>query len=255
MYLCRCGFLTKWPMVGGVLVPVAVVIAYDAVVFTLVMKRLSKKVAGKQVTVSEREELLRRFQNALPFIVLMGLTWVLGFFTVIQTPNDDNIELTFDIIFIILNSFQGVFLFFFYCVRNPIARATWRKFLRKHLPAMTTIMSVNTTETSQSQSNVHSSTDESERKKVRASKKFDHSPELHDVNALSLIETSSGIPSDHQQQEIKHAYHNDIVGDEDIDEVGKDVISRNCDIDVEDNRETSFSGATDEAGFTDLTKN
>ena len=179
MYLCRCGFLTKWPMVGGVLVPVAVVIAYDAVVFTLVMRRLSKKVAGKQVTMSEREELLRRFQNALAFIVLLGLTWVLGFLTVIQTPNDDNIELTFDIIFIILNSFQGVFLFFFYCVRNPIARATWRKFLHRHLPAMTTIMIVNTTETSQSKSNPHSSTDDPSEKyqKVRACKKYDHSPD------------------------------------------------------------------------------
>ena len=77
---------------------------------------------------------------------------------------------------------------------------------------------------------------------------------LHDDNALSLIETSSGIPSDHQQQEIKHAYDNDIVGDDDIDEVGKDVISCNSDIDIEDTRETSFSGATDEAGFTNITE-
>ena len=89
----------------------------------------------------------------------------------------------------------------------------------------------------------------------RFQKVYDHSPVLHDDNALSLIETSSGIPSDHQQQEINHAYDNDIVGDEDIDEVGKDVISCNSDIDIEDTGETSFSGATDEAGFTDLTKN
>ena len=75
-----------------------------------------------------------------------------------------------------------------------------------------------------------------------------------DDNTLSLIETSSEIPSDHQQQEIKHAYDNDIVGDEDIDEVGKDVISCNSDIDLEDTGETSFSGTTDEAGFTDLTE-
>ena len=47
MNLCRCGFLTKWPMVGGVLVPVAVVIAYDAVVFILVMRRLFEESCGK----------------------------------------------------------------------------------------------------------------------------------------------------------------------------------------------------------------
>ena len=92
-------------------------------------------------------------------------------------------------------------------------------------------------------------------KKVRASKKSrPKSPELHDDNALSLIETSSGIPSDHQQQEIKHEYDNDIVDDEDIDEVGKDVISSQLVTStLKITGETSFSGATDEAGFTDLT--
>ena len=149
--LCRCGFLTKWPMVGAVLVPTAIVILCGAVIFIMVMRRLSKKVAGKQTTMSSREELLRRFQNALSFIVLLGLTWVVGFLTVIQTPEDNDVELVFDIIFIILNSLQGVFLFFFYCLRNPVDRASWRRMFQRFLPIQKS-MGVSTTGTGQSRS-------------------------------------------------------------------------------------------------------
>ncbi|XP_041457781.1 adhesion G-protein coupled receptor G6-like isoform X1 [Lytechinus variegatus] len=120
----QCGFLTLWPLVGGVLVPLAILIVYDALIFTLVMRRLSRKVAGKQITKPKYLERLHRLQNALALTVLMGLTWGVGFLTSIKVAN-----LAFQIIFIILNSLQGVYLFLFYCLRNPIARMHWRNLL------------------------------------------------------------------------------------------------------------------------------
>eukprot|EP00057_Strongylocentrotus_purpuratus_P008514 XP_011662988.1 PREDICTED: G-protein coupled receptor 126-like [Strongylocentrotus purpuratus] len=120
----QCGFLTLWPLVGGVLVPLAILILYDALIFALVMRRLTRKVAGKQITKPKYIERLRRLHNAMALIVLMGLTWGVGYLTSIQVAS-----LAFQIIFIILNSLQGVYLFLFYCLRNPIARTHWRNLL------------------------------------------------------------------------------------------------------------------------------
>ena len=228
-------------MVGGVLIPVALVIVYDAVVFFLVMRRLSKKVEGKQSAKSDREELLRRFQNALAFIVLLGLTWMVGFLTVIQTPNDDNVEITFDVIFIVLNSLQGVFIFIFYCMRNPRVRTTWKQIFRRYVPAWATILTISTTKTSKSQSNTNASNNDQEKfRKVKASMIYDHGPELDDDNTKSLTGPSSRLPSDHDNPNIEHAYDNNIVLDDDIDDIGIDVISCN----VEDATETVSSEAT-----------
>ena len=124
IYHYRCGFLTLWPLVGGVLVPLAILILYDTLIFALVMRRLTRKVAGKQITKPKYIERLRRLHNAMALIVLMGLTWGVGYLTSIQVAS-----LAFQIIFIILNSLQGVYLFLFYCLRNPTARTHWRNLL------------------------------------------------------------------------------------------------------------------------------
>ena len=71
-------------MIGGVLVPIATVIIYDTVIFIMVIRRLSRKVAGRQVTKPVYKERLRRLQNASALIILMGLTWAVGFLTAIE---------------------------------------------------------------------------------------------------------------------------------------------------------------------------
>ena len=110
-------------MIGGVIIPIGVVLLYDLVVFSIIMRQLSKKVAGKQVIKSKREERVRRLQNAIALIILMGLTWGVGFMVIIEATSE-----VFEVIFI-MNSLQGVFLFMFYCVRNPMVRTKWRNAL------------------------------------------------------------------------------------------------------------------------------
>ena len=118
----RCGFLNTWPMIGGVLIPMGLVIIYDTVIFTMVIRRLSHQVAGRQITRTQREERIRRVQNAAALVVLLGLTWGLGYLMIIE-----NASFAFQVVFVVFNSLQGVFIFFFYCLRNQAARDQWRR--------------------------------------------------------------------------------------------------------------------------------
>ena len=124
-----------WPMVGGVLIPTGIIILFDLAIFTRVMWVLSKGFEARQETLKRHEKHLQRLRRAFAIIVLLGLTWICGYLTTIQTPGDDNVEFAFDIIFIILNSLQGFFLFIFYCLRNPKARASWVRLVKRCLPS------------------------------------------------------------------------------------------------------------------------
>ncbi|XP_041462715.1 serine-rich adhesin for platelets-like [Lytechinus variegatus] len=153
-----CGFLTEIPMISGVLVPIGVVIIYDTIIFIMVIRRLSRKVPGRQVTKPMYKERLRRLQNASALIVLMGLTWAVGFLTAIEGAS-----LAVQIIFIILNSLQGCFLFIFYCLRNPAARSLWRKLFCRCLPPVEE--STTRGSSNGSRSRTPSTPDDNERKK------------------------------------------------------------------------------------------
>ncbi|XP_011682085.2 adhesion G-protein coupled receptor G2 [Strongylocentrotus purpuratus] len=142
-----CGFLAEIPMIGGVLVPIATVIIYDSIIFVMVIRRLSRKVEGRQLTKPIYKERIRRLQNASALIILMGLTWAIGFFTAIEGAS-----VSIQIIFIILNSLQGFFLFLFYCLRNPAARSQWRKILCCCLPPVEETTSMGNSTQSRSRS-------------------------------------------------------------------------------------------------------
>ncbi|XP_026104756.1 adhesion G protein-coupled receptor E3-like [Carassius auratus] len=61
------------------------------------------------------------FKTLAQFVVL-GCSWILGFFT-----KDSKV---LEILFLILNSQQGTFIFLIYCVLNNEVRQQYRKFFR-----------------------------------------------------------------------------------------------------------------------------
>ena len=71
-----------------------------------------------------RLEIMHRLKNGMGFLLLLGLTWLVGYFTVIEQLN-----LAVHVIFILLNSLQGFFIFVFYVLRQPQSRAR----LQEHL--------------------------------------------------------------------------------------------------------------------------
>ena len=56
---------------------------------------------------------------------LFGLTWLFGALTITVTA----VNLTFQILFVVFNSFQGFFIFLFFCVFSKEARESWKEVL------------------------------------------------------------------------------------------------------------------------------
>ena len=59
---------------------------------------------------------------------LFGLTWLFAVLTVVSVRG---LRETFQIFFTIFNSFQGAFIFLFFCVFNQEARDSWRNIIQK----------------------------------------------------------------------------------------------------------------------------
>ncbi|XP_071496206.1 uncharacterized protein [Diadema antillarum] len=117
-------FPDLWSQVGGLLIPVAVILLINVIIFILVIRQLalSAKVGGKvkKDKHAERRETIERVQNAVTILVLLGLTWVTGYLLLI-----DGISDVVQALFIVFNSFQGLFIFLLYCVRKPVVRKQW----------------------------------------------------------------------------------------------------------------------------------
>eukprot|EP00057_Strongylocentrotus_purpuratus_P016904 XP_011671378.1 PREDICTED: uncharacterized protein LOC105441698 [Strongylocentrotus purpuratus] len=115
-------FLQKWPLVGGLLIPMAFILALNLIIFALVMRRLMRIKSGggkaSELKSEARHEIMRRLTNGISVLLLLGLTWLVGYFTVIEQLN-----LAVHVIFILLNSLQGFFIFVFYVLRQPQSRA------------------------------------------------------------------------------------------------------------------------------------
>ena len=114
-------FISMWPQVGGLLVPIGIILVVNTVIFIRVIRRLGRTVKGRAVDKTEKRQRLRRLQNAVMIMILMGLTWAVGYLSLIW-PGSAVVQG----IFAVLNSFQGYFIFMLYCVRQPLVRKIWR---------------------------------------------------------------------------------------------------------------------------------
>ncbi|XP_033116020.1 adhesion G-protein coupled receptor G2-like [Anneissia japonica] len=120
-----CFMAVGYPFYLTIALPVAVCLIFNIIVFMRVMCELMCR--RKQPTNSVNnvwKNMSKRAQNAFGISVLLGLTWVFGFLTF-----DIDHDYVFDVIFCVLNSLQGVFVFMFFCVRQKEVRVTWKKFL------------------------------------------------------------------------------------------------------------------------------
>ncbi|XP_071483961.1 uncharacterized protein [Diadema antillarum] len=131
-------FLGRWSMVSGLMVPMGIILLVNMVIFVMVIYRLTRTNIATRARSSGKEDgyrdVLRRCQNAVSIFLLLGLTWVLGYFTLIR---DDN--LVIHVLFVILNSLQGFFIFVLYCLRQQHFRdrmGRYRESLRRRFPRL-----------------------------------------------------------------------------------------------------------------------
>ena len=114
----------------------ALVVAVNTVIFGLVMHRLT---CGRMTTSlprnkqEEREETLKRVQNAIAITFLLGLTWIFGLLSLIHRDS----SFAFQVLFCIFNSLQGVVIFIMFCVRQPNVVAIWKEWISWCTPRAT----------------------------------------------------------------------------------------------------------------------
>ncbi|XP_059411046.1 adhesion G protein-coupled receptor E3-like [Carassius carassius] len=110
------GFI--WSFLG----PVCVILASNTILFISIVISLNSAFKSLNAEVSQiKQTKIMVFKTLAQFVVL-GCPWILGFFT-------NNIKLLV-ILFLILNSQQGTFIFLIYCVLNNKVREQYRKFFR-----------------------------------------------------------------------------------------------------------------------------
>ncbi|XP_030843769.1 adhesion G-protein coupled receptor G2-like [Strongylocentrotus purpuratus] len=138
-------FLQFWAQIGGLLIPMSIILLINIVIFILVVRQLirSANIAGrvKREAKEERRETIVRVQNAICILLLLGLTWVTGYLLLI--PSFSQVAQP---IFVVLNSFQGFFIFLLYCVRKPHIRKKWGltcfdKFLKREASTSSGVVS------------------------------------------------------------------------------------------------------------------
>ena len=103
--------------------PIFAVLLFNLVTFIIVIVvliRHTRNKLGKTTDArKQRKSNIRLAMSLFGIMILFGLTWVLGAFTISEA------SLTFQILFAIFNSLQGFFIFIFFCVLNKDVRQLW----------------------------------------------------------------------------------------------------------------------------------
>ncbi|XP_073716238.1 adhesion G protein-coupled receptor E3-like [Misgurnus anguillicaudatus] len=114
------GFI--WSFLG----PVCFILAINTILFINIIIKLNSTLKNLKAEVSQMKQTKIMVFKTLAQFVILGCPWILGFFT----ENNQMME----ILFLILNSQQGTFIFLVYCVLSDEVRQQYVKWMRALLP-------------------------------------------------------------------------------------------------------------------------
>nr|XP_039271328.1 adhesion G protein-coupled receptor E3-like [Styela clava] len=109
-------------LIPSVLVPIALVLFSNLIIFVCVLYTITfrSKMFRKRVDLPKVKQTLIR---AFCMIFILGIPWLFGFFMLLaQSPEAKEV---FAICFTVLNTTQGVAIFFFFCARQEQVRKLW----------------------------------------------------------------------------------------------------------------------------------
>ena len=107
------------PQITGLLIPAGLILVINLVVFVLAIWNINRTRMGNSTQHSRHRERIRRIINACIVLTLLGLAWVFGFLVNLQSREAGA---AFEVLFILLNSFQGFTIFLIYCLKPEAAR-------------------------------------------------------------------------------------------------------------------------------------
>lgn len=117
-YYC---WMSPTPFYYAFLLPVALIIIVNCIVFALVLKTLLNRPKGLQSNQSESKRAMMNLRAAVSIFILLGLTWIFGILAI------EDARIVFSYIFTILTTFQGFFIFILFVAREKQLRTYWGK--------------------------------------------------------------------------------------------------------------------------------
>ncbi|XP_038047601.1 adhesion G-protein coupled receptor G6-like [Patiria miniata] len=104
----------------GLLAPIGLIVLHNIITFILVMRSLLKVKEE-----SRSQQISKRLQNAVAISALMGVTWSFGFLAI------EGATFTFQLLFCLANSLQGVLVFLMFCARREEVRDALAPFTKR----------------------------------------------------------------------------------------------------------------------------
>ena len=129
--LCSCFHRHPGVFFGAFLGPILIIILFNLVIFIWVVVILIRHTRGQVERSKEGLEpktVLRLIVSISGVMFLFGLTWLFAAFTFTIAGNNV-LRIIFQALFTVFASFQGFFIFLFFCVFAKEARESWRELL------------------------------------------------------------------------------------------------------------------------------
>ena len=106
--------------------PILVIIAFNCVIFALIFCVFLKQGRKSFVRTRKRQDIVLAIVRIFGVMVLFGLTWILGAFTI------KGASLLFQWFFVICNTLQGVFIFLLFVVVNKNVQTEFKSYVSNH---------------------------------------------------------------------------------------------------------------------------
>ena len=99
-------------------------LAFNAVIFVIAIVVLIKHALKRSSDHNKNFGSIQLMINIISVFVLFGLTWIFGALTIVKADQ------AFQIVFTLINSFQGFLIFIFFCALKKEVRLSWLQLLR-----------------------------------------------------------------------------------------------------------------------------
>lgn len=120
LFFSSC-WLTDFPLYFSFILPIAVYILVNSILFSMVAHALLCSKTGQQLRSTQMAESQRlsRFLVTLSCFIVLGLTWIFGLFAI------GPMRFLFQILFCLFASLTGFFIFILYIVTSKAKRTYW----------------------------------------------------------------------------------------------------------------------------------
>ncbi|XP_059142698.1 adhesion G protein-coupled receptor A3-like isoform X2 [Physella acuta] len=106
---------------GAFVGPVCLILVINCLAFLMVLHKLATmSKATSKLKRTDKNRTVQQLRAAIGVLILLGLTWLFAIFAVGQAST------VFHYLFAIFNSFQGLFIFLFYCMFKKEAVKAWK---------------------------------------------------------------------------------------------------------------------------------